>query len=242
MTHAHPHPDGLLRLARGQADEEEAEVLFEHLARCGACERRLRGFRALLADPHTLLDALNGPRDEADRPPPVPVAAVRWFGSVVVAGLLDRGRRLASLALTPGAPGAILEGHLQIDYAGVAGVEGSVEPSLRAASDALRDRDEAGARARLEVAHEIDPDAAATAELELRIDGRPVGYLRLDADGATLTVLLHLHPDPSPLAVRLTQGSVEVVRLLEPVDGARYHRAELSGLGSGVFTLGLEPA
>jgi len=237
MIDAHPPTEGLLRLIRGEATEDDAEALYAHVAACALCERRLLGFRALAGDPDRAFDALAPLSPDETAPPRPGPASGEGFRFVA---LVDAARSVASVALE--AAGEGLGGRLALAYEGVAAIEGSAGPSLEAAAEALSAHDLDAARIHLEVAARIDPRATAAADLELLHDGRPVGRIRVEADRRAVTAIVR--SDAAIPAARLVV-STDGFRLdadFVPVAGAGQVRAEVLGVPSGALRIAIEPA
>lgn len=239
MTDAHPRTEGLLRLARNESPAVEARALRAHVASCAICARRLDGFRGVLADPETAIQRFEETLDPTLTRAASPEADADDGGFLRVAALLDAARAVASATLD--GAGGLLSARLRVDYAGVAGVEGSAEPSLRAASESLGRGDEAETRRYLAVAGSIDPRAAATADLELVHEGRPWGRLLVEAERGSVTVIVRpgLPSRPGRLRVSTPDGK-DRVATFAAVEGADYVRAEVSGLTSGTVQIAIE--
>jgi hypothetical protein len=168
---------------------------------------------------------------------------------VVIRGVLDGSRRLATAALDriseafQGLGG--LDVALQPAYAGVGDPE-KVGPAGKLSEEASalcsEGKDEE-AMAILGEASQLDPQASSSAHLALLSQGRKLGEVVVDAGRRTVSVIAFLQPD-RPLGVAvLVPGSApgdERRARLEAVEGARYSLAEFENVPDGSFSLRIE--
>jgi hypothetical protein len=234
----HPTQEDLITFAAGRTSPAEAERLFAHLDDCGACAQRYAAVRKIRSD---FEGSWSGFVDEmAARMTPA-----RSEMEVVFRGLLDGAKRLATAALervTETAQGlGGFEAAFRPVYGGVGapGDEGEAARLAERASAHCAAGDETAALAALEEAGRLDARAGAVARLDLRVGGRKVGEVIVDARRRSISVIVDEGKPGGEVVLITGKGAPERTARLEAVEGASHFLAEFEDVTAGWFSLRL---
>jgi hypothetical protein len=242
----HPSQEQLLHFITGRASDEEAEALFGHADACPACSERVEALRAIAGDfEGSWAEFLQEFDLRAGRLEAPATESAGW--EMVVRGVLDGGRRLATLA-AKGLSGMLgpvqVEPRLVPAYSGVGSPErtGAARLSQRASEHCARDRGEEALRILGELSQK-DKSAAASGTLELRLEDDVVGRVVVDANRKSVSVLVNRDrlTGLTGWAVLRLEGTGEEHKVsLEAVEGAEYELAEFEDLQDGRFSIRIE--
>jgi hypothetical protein len=250
----------LIELLEGRLAEDRAREALGHLATCGRCGERLQALRAARGAFGEAWDrfeqwlatgegsewefAVAGTKEAASQGMPFTIAlrvlidgaqGMASVGRQVVRELVDEmsGETLGPLTLCPA-------------YSGVGDPDRVVEAeSLREeASTRCAEGNMQAARAALEEAKQIAPQAADAAEVEGALpDG---DQIQVSVNAARGTIAVVVRPSgravaESPRRAVLLDESRQPVSEapLEPVEGADYLLAEFENVGDGSWIIGL---
>ncbi|MGQ0721885.1 MAG: hypothetical protein ACT4PE_09965 [Candidatus Eiseniibacteriota bacterium] len=234
----HPTQEDLITFAAGRTSPAEAEGLFSHLDGCGACAQRYAAVRRIRSD---FEGSWSGFVDEMTaRMAPVPGAM-----DVVVRGMLDGAKRLATAALDRVAETAHglggFEAAFRPAYGGVGapGDEGEAARLAERASAHCASGDERAALAALEEAGRLDARTSAVARLDLRIGGRKVGEVVVDARRRSISVIVDEGKPGGEVVLITGKDAPERTARLEAVEGASHFLAEFEDVTAGWFSLRL---
>ena len=246
----HPSQQEILYLLSGQSDTLRAEALFGHLDTCPACSERHTALRAITADFDGAWDAfVEEFQIRAGEAGFVEAPEVSGF-ELLVTGVIDGARRLASLGLGQLSGGrglAGLEGSFAPAYSGVGDPDSSgVRALSEKASEHCRRGDFTGALRDLQEISKRDPEAGASGILEIRSGTEVVGRVVADANRKSVSVLVDLERVTQSgmqavLEIQESKGVYKQSKPLEPVPGANYHLAEFEHVPDGSFSVRVEP-
>lgn len=249
----HPDRDLLLGFAAGTAPPSAVDQIYQHLAECAACTERYQAIRVIRSDFEAAWGRFAG-EAEGRRAPEGGAAttagdAAPWLDFVIL-GVLDGARRLAGAAA---GVAAVLRGDEPLQGIALPAYSGVGDPAVD--SDSRRVMEEAAAACgrgafdaalgKLAEAARLNPAASQTGRVQLRLRGRVVGEVIVDARRTSVSVLID--PEASGIAggwVTLSRPDDPVDReaALEPVEGSPHLLAEFENLPDGSFMIRLHPA
>ncbi len=243
----HPGRDTLLAFVSGRTDDADAEAVYQHIAECPRCERRVDALRVLrdrFDESWSFFESVLG-----DVALSFEEKRFRASTNAIVVdfkGLIDAGRRLAIAARNTVADAAAqaagaFDGRLAPAYGGVGDVPAGdpATPHVERAAELIGAADVDAARAELETAHARDPRSTGVVELDLTWHDEVCGKLVVNAPRRRLSVLVHPRAEFAAGAVRLRGEGYDEHRALEPVEGAAYLLAEFDAVPDGAFDVAL---
>jgi hypothetical protein len=237
----HPTQEDLITFAAGRSTPTDAERLFGHLDGCDACASRFEAVQRIRSDFEGTWSGFVAEMRARTAPASGRVSEL----DVAIRGLLDGARRLATAALDQVAGAAQglagFEATFRPVYGGVGapGDEGEAARLAERAAALCGTRDDRSSLAALEEARRLDARTGAVARLDLRVEGRRVGEVVVDARRRSVSVLVD-EGHPGGEAVLITgDGSPERTARLETVEGASHLLAEFEDVTAGWFSLRL---